>query len=294
MIKLDHTFEAFPVFEYDKGYHFNIGHDILYPLFHAGLSSSLFVPDPHVKLPHFHDESLSTFVNTLAPTIPIATTPTTSSISLNRLDVVQSHYHDIIYLNQHQVHSVTDALKELDNTIYDDLKSLSHDIHDLGAGSVPDSEIPVRVSLTSISSTPITISSPSSSTSTSFDLHSTTPVTIKQKYSSKLNTLLVYLCANEAITGFCTLPGSKVELIIDESKKHLLFRRQFPIPQTLWSLADQVIKRWFDTGKTLLAPVGCEFNLPLTIAPKKDENGKLTGIRVCLDTRILNAILLSR
>ena len=43
----------------------------------------------------------------------------------------------------------------------------------------------------------------------------------------------------------------------------------------------------------MLAPVGCEFNLPLTIAPKKDEDGKLTGIRVCLDTRILNAILLS-
>ena len=85
----------------------------------------------------------------------------------------------------------------------------------------------------------------------------------------------------------------KLNYIIDESKKHLLFRRQYPIPQTLWSLANEVITRWFDTGKTMLAPVGCEFNLPLTIAPKKDDNGKLTGIRVCLDTRILNAILLS-
>ena len=54
----------------------------------------------------------------------------------------------------------------------DDIKSLSNDIHDLGAGSVPDNEVPIRPSLTSSTSTPITISSDTSATSTSFDLHS--------------------------------------------------------------------------------------------------------------------------
>ena len=84
-----------------------------------------------------------------------------------------------------------------------------------------------------------------------------------------------------------------VELWIDETKKHTLYRRQYPIAQSLWSLADEVIKRWFDTGKIVMAPVGCEYNLPLTIAPKKDDEGKLTGIRVCLDTRMLNTILIT-
>ena len=75
MIKFDHTFDVFPVFEYDKGYHFIIGRDILYPLFHQGLSSSLFAPDPHVKLPRFHDVSLSSLVDSIS-----STTMSTSSI----------------------------------------------------------------------------------------------------------------------------------------------------------------------------------------------------------------------
>ena len=166
-------------------------------------------------------------------------------------------------------------------------------VHDLGAGIIPHNETPIRPSVHSDDNSSVTVSSESSSSSSSFDLHSTTPDLIKHQFSDKLNTLLLHLTMNESITGFCTLPGSQVELTIDESKKHLLFRRQYPIPQTLWSLANEVILRWFNTGKTMLAPVGCEFNLPLTIAPKKDDNGKLTGIRVCLDTRILNSILLS-
>jgi hypothetical protein len=313
-ITFDHTFDVYPVFEYDKGYHFIIGRDILYPLFHQGLSSSLFTPDSHVTLPRFHDVSLSSLVDSISSTsrdfdasgrvpshennahtshLSSRNKNNISTISFNRLDFISSHQADIISFNQHDISTVSNEFKTLGKTMSDDLKSLSSDVHDLGAGRVPDNEVPVRPSLSSSSSIPITVSSDNSSTSTSFDLHSTTPDVIKQKYRSKLNTLLVYLCANEAIAGFCTLPGSQVELIIDESKKHLLFRRQYPIPQTLWSLANEVIKRWYDTGKTVLAPVGCEFNLPLTIAPKKDDNGQLTGIRVCLDTRILNAILLS-
>ena len=190
-----------------------------------------------------------------------------------------------IDINQSSI--IQNELKTLNTYIAEDIQSLSSDIHDLGAGSIPDNEFPFRPSLHSHAPTTSTTITTSDTMSTSFDLYSTTPDSIKHQYSHKLNTLSVHLCTNEAITGFCTLPGSQVELIIDESKKHLLFRR------TLWSLANEVMLRWFNTGKTKLAPVGCEFNLPLTIAPKKDENGQLTGIRVCLDTRILNAILLS-
>ena len=36
------------IFDRNNGHHFLIGRDILFPLFHQGLSSSLFTPDPHV------------------------------------------------------------------------------------------------------------------------------------------------------------------------------------------------------------------------------------------------------
>src|SRR6478672_6314867 len=57
-VKYTHTYEVFPIFEQEQGYHFIIGRDVLGPLFINGMSSSLFSPDPHVKLPTFYDEEL--------------------------------------------------------------------------------------------------------------------------------------------------------------------------------------------------------------------------------------------
>src|SRR4030088_2664256 len=44
-------------------------------------------------------------------------------------------------------------------------------------------------------------------------------------------------------------------------------------------------------GVTERAPVGCLFNNPLTLAPKKDIEGNWTLKRPCLDPHPLNAIL---
>ena len=52
----------------------------------------------------------------------------------------------------------------------------------------------------------------------------------------------------------------------------------------LWSAGSQ-------QSKITRAPPGCPYNNPLTVAPKKDDNGQLTGFRVCLDTRRLNLAL---
>ncbi|KAG1063814.1 hypothetical protein G6F42_027132 [Rhizopus arrhizus] len=41
------------------------------------------------------------------------------------------------------------------------------------------------------------------------------------------------------------------------------------------------------------APPSSEWNSPLTLAPKKDLQGNLTGYRPCLDPRLLNSILIS-
>ena len=37
---------------------------------------------------------------------------------------------------------------------------------------------------------------------------------------------------------------------------------------------------------------GCPYNNPLTVAPKKDDQGQLTGFRVCLDVRRLNLAII--
>src|SRR5688572_8925236 len=73
--------------------------------------------------------------------------------------------------------------------------------------------------------------------------------------------------------------------------KHRLFRRQYPIAHTLRARVTEVVQRWLQAGKIKLAPVGCQYNNPLTVAPKRDDQGQLTGIRVCLDIRALNAAL---
>lgn len=123
-----------------------------------------------------------------------------------------------------------------------------------------------------------------------------TPTELEHIYSAKRNLLLRELAEplalNEKIIGFCHLPESVVKLEIDPSKENSLYTKQYPIAQGLHAPADLVIKRWFNTGKICLAPPGCKYNNPLTIAPKKDENGNWTGIRVCLDVRRLNKALI--
>jgi hypothetical protein len=123
-----------------------------------------------------------------------------------------------------------------------------------------------------------------------------TPKELEEYYSAHRNSLLQKLAEplaiNEKITGFCNLPESIVKLEIDPSQENSLYTKQYPIAQKLREPADQVIQRWLKSGKICLAPPGCKYNNPITIAPKKDENGVWTGIRVCLDVRKLNKALI--
>jgi hypothetical protein len=102
------------------------------------------------------------------------------------------------------------------------------------------------------------------------------------------------IAINADVTGFCNLSQSIVRLEIDPAKKGKLFRKQYPIAHALRHRVTEVVDRWFASGKIELAPVGCEYNNPLTVAPKRDEQGGMTGIRVCLDTRMLNAALMQQ
>jgi hypothetical protein len=107
--------------------------------------------------------------------------------------------------------------------------------------------------------------------------------------NSELKQLLIQ---NEKITGFCNLPEAIVKLEIDPLKAKTLWRRQYPVAQTMIAAVDRDIIRWEATGKIAQAPAGCEYNLPLYPTAKKDEQGNLKGVRTCYDSRPLNKALI--
>jgi hypothetical protein len=155
--------------------------------------------------------------------------------------------------------------------VVESLVDLQQVVHDTGAGDVPEEENPVRISLS-------------------------TPLELESSHSNKrakiLRELKSLLEINANLAGFCSLPESVVVLKVEVSSADKLYRKQYPIAQALWPLANECIERWYGSGKICLAPPNCPFNNPLTIAPKKDENGKMTGIRICLDTLLLNTMLI--
>ena len=126
-------------------------------------------------------------------------------------------------------------------------------------------------------------------------LQLSTPDELEEQYALRrqqlLSALSPSLAANAEITGFCTVPEAMVRLDIDSADAPHLWRRQYPIAQTLRDAASVIIDRWFQEGKIVLAPPGCPYNNPITVAPKKDDEGRLTGARPCLDTRALNRVL---
>jgi hypothetical protein len=171
------------------------------------------------------------------------------------------------------VTDLSDVVITTDANLIHGLAEFQRAIHNEGAGSVPKEEEPEKAS-----------------TFTAPDFEST--------YAAHRNTLhgdpdiVIALQVNSEIVGFCNLPASVVKLEIDPDKRNSLYRKQYKIPHSLYPATRAVIQRWYDVGIITLAPTGCEFNNPLTIAPKKDADGNFTGIRVCLDTRTLNSALI--
>jgi hypothetical protein len=172
----------------------------------------------------------------------------------------------LAYLPQQTSSFVTVAAS---STLVDSLAASSHASM---LGSIPTEDLPERLQLS-------------------------TPEQLEAQYAAPrqhlLQALSPLLATNAAVTGFCTVPEAVVRLDIDPADADRLWRRQYPIAQTLHDAATVIIDRWFSEGKIVLAPPGCPYNNPITVAPKKDEHGRLTGARPCLDTRALNQVLKS-
>lgn len=99
---------------------------------------------------------------------------------------------------------------------------------------------------------------------------------------------------NAAITGPCNVPEAICHLELNEEAMTKKYRAPYKIAEALHPFVDKQIQHWLDSGCIKPAPIGCRYNTPLTCAPKKDDQGKLTAVRVCLDSRYTNLHLVSR
>ena len=141
----------------------------------------------------------------------------------------------------------------------------------MGAGNVPSQELPAR---------------PKSST----------PAELEAEYKVERDKILEYLkdilAINEKMGPFCTDPKAVVTLHVAPQNHSKIYQRQYQVPWVLKEHLRNMIKKWVSETKVKLAPENCEFNLPLLVAAKYDKDGKVCGLRICIDARILNQYLL--
>ncbi len=125
---------------------------------------------------------------------------------------------------------------------------------------------------------------------------SSTPAEREAEYRVKRDEILTrikpLLDENEKMGPFCTDPASIISLHIAPENHHKLNHRQYPIPHALMPHLKQTIDKWLREKKITPAPPKCRFNSPLLVAPKHDKDGKVTGLRICIDARNINQYLL--
>ena len=126
--------------------------------------------------------------------------------------------------------------------------------------------------------------------------HVSTAPALESDYSMHRQQLLSdissHLQINAALTGFCNVPEAEVRLVIDPAYENKLYRKQYPIAESMKGPCTVKIRRWLSEGKIELAPPGCKYNNPITPVPKKDDHGVVVDVRPCLDTRALNEALI--
>ena len=240
----------------DAQYTFIIGTDLIGRLFPHGVPLAFICHAEASTVDNAHAPMISTVTPALSAPPP-STQLDEGYVSLSRAMIQSS--------------AASASASASMNTIDESLQQLLSSSFEDGVGALPEYERPHRTTLS-------------------------TAAEVEDEYRRRREEIMKciqpLLDENASITGFCTLPESVVKLHVDPTKKDKLFRRPYPIPQAVLTLVREVIQRWYDTGRITDAPPNCPYNNPLTVAPKKDEHGRMTGIRVCLDTRLLNDALL--
>ncbi|KAI1285628.1 hypothetical protein EDD11_000761, partial [Mortierella claussenii] len=119
-----------------------------------------------------------------------------------------------------------------------------------------------------------------------------TPEFIAEK-AEFMRLLQPYLDENAKIdpASHCTLPSMVVELKVGPNCKVQERPRQF-YSQTEKDEVDKTVKQWLKDGVIVPIKGHCPYNSTLTMAARRDLEGKILKHRVCLDPRTLNKQLL--
>ena len=120
-----------------------------------------------------------------------------------------------------------------------------------------------------------------------------TPATLDDAQLKAHRTAMIHrakslLVFNEAITGFCNDPSAIVNINITDEDAHKCYTRQYPMPEALVPLVDEVIQNWKSKGLLEIAAIGTIINNAILAAPKKGDDGSWTALRVCMDFRTIN------
>ena len=113
----------------------------------------------------------------------------------------------------------------------------------------------------------------------------------KSKKDALLSSLSPLLTINEKWKSMCNDPDSIVDLHVKPEDEKKVFKQQYPLAHAAQPHVTRIVARWLAEGKIKKAPPNTRFNSPLLAVPKKDDDGKMTDVRLCLDVRLLNDYL---
>jgi ribosomal protein L21E len=118
-----------------------------------------------------------------------------------------------------------------------------------------------------------------------------TPYGSDREQTAFFKALETHIEANKSLdkNSLCNLPESILYLPTPDG--YYVNVKQYPIAYSDQPKVMEIIDEWLDSGIITEAEPS-EWNLPITVVPKKDLDGKKTDkIRVVLDTRLLNKAL---
>ena len=113
----------------------------------------------------------------------------------------------------------------------------------------------------------------------------------KERHMTLMERIQPLLEVNVALPEdtFCNLAYSEVSFNL--TKRDPVCVPQYSIPYHLREKVGAKVKDWLKRKRIEERTSSTPYNLPLTVAPKRDEQGNITGVRVCLDLRKLNDIM---
>ncbi|SAL94830.1 hypothetical protein, partial, partial [Absidia glauca] len=116
------------------------------------------------------------------------------------------------------------------------------------------------------------------------------PAGTTTEHQAFITAIQPYTDLNQRIpkSSFCPLDISIIRLPTPTMPSDRTNHRQYPIPIKLQPLVDEAVATWLEDETIIPAHIDTTWNSPITLAPKKDEHGNVTGHRPCLDPRHIN------